>query len=285
MPFSDREISIQDASIIELYEFMYRSNTYRYTSANEEQIYLDNIYKPIPLDRTDIEEAKEVSQSDITIEMGIVDDSPPEKVSRLNVQHQLSAKLFVTIRQKHSGDADEDVQEYWTGEVINIALRGPITYFDCVPRQNSGEQKMLRWKWQRLCNAYLYDGIGCPVPREAFAVNVTITNIAGRFVTVSDITGFAVDWFNGGYSETDDAEQETRDIIARNGSILELNAPYDAQLYKIGDALIIYAGCDHLFATCIAKFGLHTRGGKDFAGHPTTPDDNLLQSGVTGAGE
>ena len=114
----------------------------------------------------------------------------------------------------------------------------------------------------------------------------TVDAAAGRTLTVAGLGGFADGWFGSGRARVTSgaaggfASEVKRHFRDGPGVGLELWTAPPAPLSP-GDTLVVTAGCDKRFQTCVAKFG----NAANFRGFPHIPgDDFALATSPDGSG-
>jgi len=103
---------------------------------------------------------------------------------------------------------------------------------------------------QRGCNHVLYDA-QCQMARTSFQMSTEVALQLGSTLLVSSMGGQPTDFASLG-EVLHVASTERRFVLKQTGTTLTLNAPFVGA--SIGDALLIFAGCDHTQTTCKAKF-------------------------------
>lgn len=122
--------------------------------------------------------------------------------------------------------------------------------------------------YQAGCRYSLY-GPGCEVSRIAHQIDTTVSSSASTSsnLLVND-GGLPADWLAGGKVRITSGPNagSTRTIKAHQPGSIELSYPLPHDV-AAGDALSIWPGCDHTWATCKSKFN----NGNRFSGMPFIP--------------
>ncbi|MEM8987903.1 MAG: DUF2163 domain-containing protein [Pseudomonadota bacterium] len=202
-----------------------------------------------------------LSSSSLTpdaLDAGVFDDATVE-VFRVNWE---STDQRYLARKGSIGEVRRDRNGY------AAEVRGLAHYLD----QSVGR------RYQRGCDAVLGDG-RCGVDLSAAAyrgVGAVTSVIDSRRFSVSGLDGFATDWFSRGRlvwtsGANANVDMDVKAHAKGAGVSITLWRPMSADV-AVGDAFVVTAGCDKLFATCRDKFsntvnfrGFHMMPGNDFA--------------------
>lgn len=260
MSFDAIETSVQDAAPIELYDIETPTASYHLTSHDEDVIfggltYTSTVVARGPTDFVALGKPRELTISIIVthpfVAQYMAAGGPPR-----------SAVLTVaTLHGTHT-------RRLWRGEVKHMELDGEVARFQ-VPNATDEQfaVKLPIISASRLCNHALYDR-GCAIARShLFSVTPTVLAISGTTISVSSMSGKPSGWATYGDVQRD-ADGERRAILDQTGDVLTLDKPFPT--LNIGDALTVFAGCDHTIDTCLEKFG----NVPNFGGHPELPSSN-----------
>src|SRR5690606_31920067 len=142
--YSSREISVDAASPVELYEFRRGSGVWRYTSASEDIVYDAFTFTAVPLARSGIEQTNETGRAGLRVTLPRYADvvqgfvaTPPSEVTLL------------TVRRQHR--LDNETAVVWMGRVLNAEWRGSKVELNCEPVYTSLQRTGLRQLTQRNC--------------------------------------------------------------------------------------------------------------------------------------
>lgn len=271
MAFDDDESSQAASAPIEGYEFVGSATTWRYTSHLESVVIGGDTYTPL----AGLQRGR--------IELGTTRDTPTLTVrlpsSTPVVQHYAlaspprSLQLNVYRLQEVSGEW----KKWWHGDITAIKPAGLTAEVKCPSHlaarlaTNVPGLSVLSH-----CNHYLYDA-RCRVARASFDHATTVAGVSatdGRIITVAGVGAFADQYFRAG-EIVRDTDGERRTIVDQVGAILKVVAPFRA--LANGDAVTMYAGCDHTYATCSSKFSNVA----NFGGFPTMPTFNPFRVSIT----
>jgi uncharacterized phage protein (TIGR02218 family) len=264
--YQDDEASQQDGRPIELYEFVGTVKTYRYTNFQRRVQFNSEWYYPVTLKRSALKVGTSQEKGTITIELPVdaeviwdygFDVPPPD--------------LSVTVYRQH-GEGNEAIQ-YWYGQVGSILLAGRTAKLK-VPSTFDLQLSLIipAIAVQAQCNHATYDE-RCGAVRTSFDVATTIDTITNS-VTIAVVSdgGNPDQWFRGGEIVT--ASGERRLVVDHQGNTLLLNFPFLS--LSVGDAVTLFAGDDHTFATCHAKFDRSIA----FSGFNWMPVENPFATGL-----
>lgn len=274
MTYNAREISIQDGQPVELYTIVLSGRTYRLTSAEEDVTFDGYAYQATPgLGRGPITLKQVGKMREIEVWIGRAHEVAAVAMS--NGIPPRTATLL--LKQFHRGDTE--ARQLWSGNIDQARVDGVLLRM----RVPSSADAMLNVslpfaKVSRACQHMLY-GVGCEVNRdyltygnhEFMSASDAVSQIGTTLVVsvLEDALGSARanQWAQFGEVRRV-VDGERRSILSQTGTTLELDVPF-AYVFG-GDALEVYAGCDHQMTTCNSKFDNHQK----FGGHPGAPDTN-----------
>lgn len=263
MTYAARESSVYGGQPVELYRFTSGLQVWTFTSAEDDQTYNSEVYRAAQVERDGVELSDELARSQLRITLPR--DNPVPLLWRAGPPDGL---VGLTIFRFHVGEAG-DVATIWKGRVAAVEWAGSEASLTGEPVYSSLARPMLRQRYQRQCRHALYDG-GCGLDREDWADIATVSSVAGEVVTIAT-TSRPSGWFTGGYLQR--ANGQRRMIRAHSGVALTLLSI--AQGIQPGEAVTIFAGCDHTHTTCDDKFS----NANNFGGFPFVPTKNPFGSG------
>lgn len=263
MTYATYENSVQLGTPVELYEFTQGVQQWRYISGATELLRLGRTYTPSSIKRDRLKQSTDVLKNGIKISLPRTDafasqflGFPPEEVTT------------VTIMRGHWGDPDLDYQVHWKGRITSAKANGSTIDLECEPIYSSLRRPGLRARFELNCRHVLY-GRGCSLNREAFRHDGTVVSFSngGLSVEVSGVNGFFADGhFTGGIALA--ADGASRFITGHTAGTVTLSRPIQGLVG--GQAFTVFPGCDHLKATCLAKFNNLD----NFGGFPWIPSKN-----------
>lgn len=281
MPFDDFELSVEDSEPIELYTFVAPSLTRRLTSYHRDVDFGGNTFLATPTSRSNLQIVDvHEDQFDATVEVPASDPMAqhyangvaPREVSCLIQRYQPAAGVALQM---------------WFGYVESLSFKGRMASW----RVPSGVAEALELDCpsvvtSRLCQHILYDA-RCSKLRTDFDVATTVSAISpdGKTITTvgsvpAAISGVA--WALHG-ELLHGPTSERRTITAQpalNQFTLQCEFGGGVGGVSIGDAVTIFAGCDHSRTQCRVKFANVI----NFGGHPDLPRTNPFYYGLKAAG-
>lgn len=261
--YEDFERSAHDGAPVECYKFMGSFRTYRYTSAESEQVVNGETYAPAPVKRGQV---KAGTQSDDTLSLDI--ELPfNTDVVRDYAYAESPPSLTVEVYRVHRGsDPAVEWALYWKGKATSFTVENwtaKIRVPSIFARALQGDLPNVYW--QAPCNHVLYDS-RCKVSRAAHTINTTVLTVGSTAFDVGS---------DGGVDNALKAGEavcirtgERRLIMGNTAGTIYINYPFVD--LREGDDVQLVDGCDHSFTTCGAKFANKT----NFGGHPYIPADN-----------
>lgn len=247
MTYQSREISVQDAAPVEVYEFARNDVVWRYTSAEQDfAVDSDEYYTTANIRRSAIESNMEQARNALKLTVPrtfpialLFRDSPPTDV------------ISVTVRRFHRGEQEdiENIAVIWIGRVLGVTFNGPTAELGCEPVSFSLKRQGLRRLYQKPCPHVLYDQSTCKVVKESFAHNTSMIVINGVTVQVASLAALP---YAGGFIqyEDEDGNFERRFIRSFSGTTLTINYPFYGIEGSDGTLVTVFPGCDHTTSTC-----------------------------------
>ena len=266
MTHSTIEISNDDGNPVEFYEFQYGLTYWRYNTSD------------VNITRGDDQNgnpavwlAKAVVRGQITqggsdqneLELTAQADLP---VCSLYRGKRPSGKVFLTVRESHYDDPDEDMAVKWVGTVSNvIGVDKATSRMVCRSIAGSYDRNGLRLTWDRSCPHAVY-GIGCNIlasDHDYPRVIATLTGTNFTCVTHGEPTEGS---FTGGFLEyvRADGSLETLGILKQTGNDFRVLGSTNGLL--VGTAITLYPGCARNTANCKLFGNL-----KNYGGFPHMP--------------
>lgn len=266
MTYDAREKSAADGRPIEIYSFARGSLTWRYTSADTDQVVETQNYRAVVIRRPNIQQGPEVARSVLSLVVS----------KNLDVLDQYrvvppSDEVTLLIRQFHVGDGE--YKAIWNGVIADVKFLQTEAAIVVEPRSNGLRRMGLRRIYQRQCPHLLY-GPGCNLNAADFRVTGTVATVAGTVLTVPAADVPADGHFNGGYIEWQIGVGvfERRFIESHVGSSITISVQTVGLV--AGMEVRLYPGCDRSLTTCNAKFSNVL----NFGGMPYIPLKNPFGS-------
>lgn len=260
MAYSDDERSTSDGEPLELFEFIGPQVTYRYATGDQPFTLNGNLFTPTQASASAVGAAGVSDAPSLTVRVPV---SSQVAIDYSFATQPRSLRLRVYRWQVSSAD----YRLVWDGRVTGITPEG--RWATARSESNFGsalDANVPAISFQRHCNHFLYS-VTCKVNRLDFDLATQVTNVNGAIVTVASIGGQADQWFRAG-EIVRDVDGERRTIVDQTGAVLTLASAF--RTLANGNSVTLYAGCDHLIATCHAKFNNR----ENFGGHPGVPSSN-----------
>ena len=254
MAFEAREISNHDGQIVSLYKFKWGDTIWRYTSADQDQ--------------TIDEGSGNVVYSAIAIgDDGMIQGGSSNNDLKVDVQSNIplvdlfrstppAGSIWLTVRRRHLGDANDNWFVYWIGTVGNVK-KGNATMANLICRTllATFRRSGLRLAWTRGCPHMVYD-TECRVDPEDFRTIANVTAVGAGVITVDAAGGHPAGYFDGGFMEWQATVEGTKDQrgIESSASATSFRIFGSTDRIVAGMAISLYPGCSLTAATCKDKF-------------------------------
>jgi len=244
MTYASDELSVHDGQPVELYRFRLRdTGTYWYfTTAAYNITYGGDIYVATPgLSRETIDESDDFLKTDLKIKF-----PSNHAFSTLFMLYTPDGIIDATVFRGHGSN----FVQYWDGIIkttypIESSENASII---CGPHTDAAQAPFLIRTYERLCDVPLY-GAACGLDPEVYRVPCGIASVSGITITSSVLASYDDGWFNGGYVIANNLKRKIKTHVTTTLTLVSVLPGLTA-----GMPANIYPGCDHLRATCIAKF-------------------------------
>lgn len=255
MSYNSTEASVAGGKPVELYDFAFGINHWRYTSCPETITYQQKEYDPVTIKRGDLEASDNAFKNELEVIVGRDNAFATQFIAT-----PLDGIVTLTIYRGHG----TDYITFWNGIVSSIIFNSDEIKIVCSPKTSSLLRTGLRRKYQKLCNWPLYAS-GCNVNQESFKVTGPIATVNGLQVTSAIFATKADGWFTAGKIVVGNAK---RLITAHTGSTVTLSSQIVGLV--AGQSFTAYAGCNHTMDTCRTKFDNLD----NYGGQPWIPTKN-----------
>lgn len=259
MGFDADETSIEDSRPRDGYVFELPLVTYRFTSGTRPLVIDGQRFRPETIRRG-------------SIKLSTGDGSPGELEIEIIATHPLVRSLLstqspsadVTVYRQQLTSGEHELA--WTGRIVATRCSGRVATMLVVQSIDRAlTRRIPTITVGRDCAHVLYDS-RCTINRNLFRIDTTVALANGRDVTVASIDGHPDQWAQFG-ELWHVASGERISITSQIGTALQIHMPLSMQA---GDAVQVYAGCDHTIETCRTKFANHL----NFGGIPDLPRSN-----------
>ena len=246
MPYNDFEMSVEDSSPVELYEFSYQGGTLRFTSADRDVIFASNLYRFAQLSRTKIDESGDIAKAHLTI------TAPPDfEVAELfGVAPPDDVVGLVLRRLQPEANAAPAI---WLGRVLSARWPKNQSELRCESVFTQMKIPGLRRIYSKNCPHVLY-GPRCKVSEIAFAEEITLDVQTGRTLVSSGFDVFPDGYFSGGKIswESSPGYFVKRGIKTHVGDTVTISHPMAG--IAPGTVFTALPGCNHTLSHCGPKF-------------------------------
>lgn len=246
MTYQAQENSVRGGQPVELYLFSYADQEQRYTGADADQVYADEVYRSVPISRTPVSTGGNGDGN--SIEVTVPRDNEVAALFRVFVP---GATVWLTIFRMHLTDGASEVVTYWKGRVRSVKWRGALAIISCEHAHTILARDGLRRPYASMCPHMLYDA-ACGVPQGAYMTMINGAQItaAGDQLSANVLALQADGYYTAGYVVRNSLD--FRMIVSHVGTTIRVAQPFEQVLDS--DEFAVFAGCDKALATCRDKF-------------------------------
>jgi uncharacterized phage protein (TIGR02218 family) len=243
MSYDAYELSQELGEPRELYTFTIGQDEYRYTSADEDIVFLAQTYSAVPISRTPFDETQEMARNQITLTV-----TRDFQICTLFQIAPPSELIILRIYRLHRDDSERVA--VWFGRVLNVEKRGIQGSITCENVFTSLRRPGLRLRYSRPCQYALYDPDTCKADKELNRIDLSPSAVGGVIILHIDFASQPDGFYAGGYVEWEyvTGSFERRGIRYHVGNSIYISHPI-ADLGP-GDEISVYAGCDHSMGDC-----------------------------------
>lgn len=263
MTFATDETSQADSQPRLFFEITHGATTYYVASADRDIIYNGFTFAASP------SMGMEIAINPLTAawEYVLVLPTTHPLVARYTAMGGVPPKQ-ITVTARRMQLTSGQVQQIHIGYVTSMGIDGHQAKFRIPSRTGASlDRNLPPVLFDSTCANVLYDN-ACTVIRASYAVTTTAFVVDGKTITVASIGGNPDNWAQfGELLHVPSGERMT--ITQQIGTQVTMQFP----IYELhnGDAVQVFAGCDHAVATCNSKFA-----NKDnFTGSPNKPTRDL----------
>lgn len=260
MNMQEKDALEQQTDNFETYLFTTATDTYRYTSYNEDVIIAGETFQKAPIQR---------SEYDQNIVEGTITVSIQAPITTLFAQYIAGMPFIpiqVEIRRYFANNTAQSVTVF-NGEIVSVTIDKATANAECVSSMAELNRKIPRVFMQSFCNNSLFGPV-CYLDWSDPAyyvdtLNTLVVDENDRTILESPLFDLrpanfytlGMTFYSGEY----------RYITSHNANIIVLHFPY-LNLVS-GESIIVYAGCDKDPETCHNKFNNI----ENFVGMPYIP--------------
>ena len=250
--------SIQTSAPIELYKFTRGNTVYRIASCAQNIIHEGHTYYAGRyVQRGPIEQSEDIFKNVVNFDFARSDSFASYYIQKASV-----AITYIEIVKMEASDSS--YIPFWKGRVAGVKTNGNKITMEAESSFTAQKRPGLRKVYELACNNTLYDQ-DCKALASAHQLFVDITDVTGNVITVTGLGAVADHYFTGGM--VTDLELNRYYISTQIGSALTTFFPPDLE---VDQAISIFPGCDHSYATCNSKFS----NALNFGGFPWMPGKN-----------
>lgn len=270
--FDALESSVEESRPVEVYEFALGSDSFRYTSAEDEITLGSDVYAVEAIKRGPVIQGSDDRDAVMEIMVPALNTFAKKYIDI--VPGQLASVSIIRVQR--------DEPTPWTQALVYKgfvqSVKFPMNGQEAVIAVRSVESTMSRpiprFTYQGLCNNFLYDS-ACGVNPDLFKHTGEVTAVSGNVITVTGANGQADGYYTAGYVKPAGV-QDFRMILDHTGNDLTLLLPFGEAL--TGTNVDIFAGCNHkISGHCDTRFSNVGR----FAGFAFVPKINPFETGIT----
>jgi len=234
------ERSVEGSRPYELYQFTLGTTPFRFTSADANITYLNNVYVANGVSRSGIEIDSESSRSTLRIS---IPSSETLAQSYKSVPPGVLCTLRILRFQYDESPAQGTALLLYEGNVKSVRFTSDLTTAEIAVQSLESDmaKNVPRVTFAGQCSNFLYDQY-CRVNPALHNYTGSVTAVDGNSYTVAGLGASSVN-FLGGYARPVGAD-DYRLVIDVQGNDIRLIAPFGSDL--TGTDLQIFGGCDHI---------------------------------------
>ncbi len=248
-----REISNQDGQPIALYEIVWGSTIWRYTSADTDQAIAAlgaQAFVAIPISDDGMSQGGSTN-NDISVTASV-------DIPLVDLFHSTppSTEIWLTVRRMHEGEVDMPFI-FWIGTIGNVKRKEDNASCEIIGQSllSSFARAGLRLAWTRGCPHMIYDS-ECKVDKADFGHTTTITALTGNTISIASAGGNPAGYFDGGMVEWEATVEGTIDRRGISASVDADTLTIYGTTYRlvVGMSVTLYPGCNLTTDHCKNKF-------------------------------
>jgi len=243
MTFLSDESSIEGSQPLEGIELILPAVTYRLATGTRDVSIGGFTYTAYPSNRGEVRIGSSDNGADLIISVPLA-HPVPQRYLAIGVPPR---RISVIVHRKQTGGDSEVI---WRGDVTSMGVEGQVALLRVPARVVEILQRRLPTiSVGRSCPHVLYDA-NCKVVRPPHTESRTLIDVNGRIVKV-DFLPVPDQWARFG-EILHQISGERMTIQDQVGTTITMQLPiYGA---SVGDAVQIFAGCDHTIAYCDSNF-------------------------------
>ena len=274
--------------MIELYKVVEFSDmvseTFFFTSSDEEYEYDGDVYIPKAIGRTNAESKSELAKANIEISFAITDEAARRWIDTSSDKSVSFTVFTVELATDPIDEDDVEINVSWKGRLTSVKLDASQIKVICENVMTSMKRTGANRKYQRTCPYLLYNENTCGADMFDFREEISISAMSpsGTVLTSPEAASKPDGFYLGGILETTDGSK--RYITRHVGNQLTISRPSaeitnafsntgygnSYGLFYGQTVFYAYPGCDRTKETCKNKFNNLN----NFGGFPFIPIKN-----------
>lgn len=223
-----------------------------------------------------------IDRDEVEVSSEIVAGAPLTQIATGTSESRTRLEIYAV---DVSGSAASNYVQLFAGDIMSASIRGSKITAKAVTVGTVFDRLFPRMRLQIGCNHSLFSP-GCSLSPSSWKFTATISNpgTAGYpftfdLASVAKVGGgtptMGAGYFAGGWAEfgsvANTVKRQILNSTAVSGGATTITLNRDPAVFpSIGDAVVLYPGCDGAFATCSAKFS----NSLNFGGMPFVPSSN-----------
>lgn len=260
MNFDEIELSTQDGSPVELYQFNYSGKSWYLTNGLSAITYENRTYLPTTISRGEMNNNGDTGKSTCDIDVAYDSD-----VANLFIVQPPSEVVTLTIFALHLTQSEIRPMVIWKGRVVQVNWKNSICTLNTENVFSSLQRTGVTRKYSRQCTHTLYTP-ACGVNHLDHSIALIVTAISGNKVSFSGIPNHA--HFAGGimrYNNNQTNAIERRSISSTSENFITLTM--NPLSLSIGQTVTLVKGCSHTMESCHHVFN----NSANYGGQPYVP--------------
>jgi hypothetical protein len=278
MTYATDEASVQDSQPREGYEIIFPQITYRITSGEQNVVIQGATYTAEPAMRGDVVQSTITNKKELEITLPV-----NHAVVRRWIRGGIPPRRVVVIvrrKQLISGDGER----IWAGSILSVSLSGNQAKF-LIPSmltENLG-RRLPVITVSRNCPHILYDA-NCRVNKASFTNTAQVLTVQDKQFTAVMTPGYAENYAQFGsvlHVPSGESMDITYNTLASFANVVQFTMALPIYEMKVGDYLLISAGCPRTPDVCKTRFDNIA----NYGGFPFLPKRNPFVPNTSGVYE
>ena len=264
--------SVENSRPLEVYEIVLGTDTFRFTTSEDEITVGTDTYTPESIERSAIVRGQDERTRLLEVQLPAVNEFAA--LYRGVVPGQMP---LLTIYRLDRGETPtfSTQLKVFRGYVQGVRFpgMGARAIMGVQSMEGTIQRNMPLYTYQALCNHVLYSA-ACGADADSFKLSGTVSVVSGNTITVPGLNAHADGYWKSGYVKLNTVS-DFRSVLDHVGNVLTLTLPFSDDV--AGLAVDVFAGCDHVIdGDCQNKFNrVATNGGFAFG-----PTKNPFEKGL-----